>query len=149
MTSIKAENRELDALDINQPKESPPRARRPAARGYYLALTFCTLLSSQGADAQKLDPSGLRSWLEVQLYAGFQQLPIRGAGPAALSDRAAHGEPYTTSRGSCTDPPSGPRRACESAGQRPRKPSIPTVSPGRRPISRTASRTPGMNEARS
>src|SRR3954451_18293784 len=78
MTSIKAENRELDALDINQPKESPPRARRPAARGYYLALTFGTLLSSQGADAQKLDPSGPHSWLDVQLYAGFQLLPSGG-----------------------------------------------------------------------
>src|SRR3954454_677940 len=50
-----------DTLDINQPKESPPRARRPAARGYYLALTFGTLLSSQGADAHEPRPSGLRS----------------------------------------------------------------------------------------
>src|SRR4051794_39473095 len=107
MTSIKAENRELDALDINQPKESLPRARRPAARGYYLALTFGTLLSSQGADAQKLDPSGLRSWLGVQLYSGFQHHPHRGAGPAALSDRAAHGEPYTTSGGLCRGVPGG------------------------------------------
>src|SRR4051794_9367213 len=81
MTSIKAENRELDALDINQPKESPPRARRPAARGYYLALTFGTLLSSQGADAQQLDPLGLRHWLDVQLYAGFQMFPTRGFWP--------------------------------------------------------------------
>src|SRR4051794_31672179 len=90
MTSIKAENRELDALDINQPKESLPRARRPAARGYYLALTFGTLLSSQGADAQKLDPSGLRSWLGVQLYAGFQHHPHRGAGPGGpLGPRGA------------------------------------------------------------
>ena len=43
-----------------------------------MALTFGTLLSSQGADAQKLDPLGLRRWLEVQLYAGFQELPEGG-----------------------------------------------------------------------
>ena len=59
--------------------------------GYYLALTFGTLLSSQGADAQKLDPRGLRRWLEVQLYAGFQNLPAGGSGPAALPGRAAQG----------------------------------------------------------
>src|SRR4051812_38025246 len=76
MTLIKAENRELDALDINQPKESPPE--QSLARGYYLALTFGTLLSSQGADAQKLDPSGPHNWLDVQLYAGFQKPPTRG-----------------------------------------------------------------------
>ena len=49
-----------------------------------MALTFGTLLSSQGADAQKLDPLGLRRWLEVQLYAGFQEPPRGGSGPAAL-----------------------------------------------------------------
>jgi hypothetical protein len=36
-----------------------------------LALTFGTLLSSQGADAQQLDPLGLHPWRLVQLYAVF------------------------------------------------------------------------------
>src|SRR3712207_5846475 len=102
MNSIAAENRELDALDINQPKESPPRARRPAARGYCLALTFGTLLSSQRADAQKTHPHGLRPWPDVQHYAGFQRLPIRGAGPAALPGRAAQEEQYTPPEDPCT-----------------------------------------------
>src|SRR6476661_7243101 len=55
MILIKAENRELDALDINQPKESQPNSEEPGT-GYYLALTFGTLLSSQRADAQKIHP---------------------------------------------------------------------------------------------
>jgi hypothetical protein len=43
--------------------------KKPTKRGYYLALTFGTLLSSQGADAQRLDPLGLRLWRLVLLYA--------------------------------------------------------------------------------
>ena len=43
-----------------------------------MALTFGTLLSSQGADAQELHPRGLHPWLEVQLYAGFQKPTTRG-----------------------------------------------------------------------
>ena len=62
MNLIKAENRELDALDINQPKETHKGV-------HYMALTFGTLLSSQGADAQRLDPLGLRLWRLVPLYA--------------------------------------------------------------------------------
>ena len=47
-----------------------------------MALTFGTLLSSQIADAQQLDPSGPRHWLDVQHYAGFRcprqrQVPVR------------------------------------------------------------------------
>ncbi|MGY1849524.1 hypothetical protein, partial [Blastococcus sp. SYSU DS1021] len=61
-----------DTRDINQPKESQPQPHSGQGTGYYLALTFGTLLSSQGADAQELDPRGLRPWLDVQLYAGFQ-----------------------------------------------------------------------------
>ncbi|MGY1987473.1 hypothetical protein ACI792_14745, partial [Blastococcus sp. SYSU DS0669] len=59
------------AISINQ--RNPSHDHKNRGTGYYLALTFGTLLSSQGADAQKLDPSGLRPWLEVPLYAGFQQ----------------------------------------------------------------------------
>ncbi len=70
-----------------------------------MALTFGTLLSSQRADAQQLDPHGLRHWLDVQHYAGFQQLPTRGAGPATLPGRAAQREPYTTFRALCSGVP--------------------------------------------
>src|SRR3954471_12144662 len=54
MNSIPGREPRADTLGIHQPKETHKR-------GYYLALTFGTLLSSQGADAQKLQPSGLRS----------------------------------------------------------------------------------------
>src|SRR4051794_24201139 len=62
MTLIKAENRELTHSRYQSTKGIPTvKIRRPAARGYYLALTFGTLLSSQGADAHEPRPSGLRS----------------------------------------------------------------------------------------
>src|SRR3954454_6772654 len=54
MFEIQAENRDLTDRDIDQPKETHKR-------GCYLALTFGTLLSSQGADAQQLDPFGFSS----------------------------------------------------------------------------------------
>jgi hypothetical protein len=62
--------------------------------GYYLALTFGTLLSSQGADAHELNPSGLPSWLDITLCTGFQLPRNRGAGPATLPGRAAQRESY-------------------------------------------------------
>src|SRR4051794_23889898 len=95
MTSIKAENRELDALDINQPKESPPRARRPAARGYYLALTFGTLLSSQGADAQQSGPRGLSSLADCPTIHRTRMFPAPGSDPVPSRAGAVHGEQYT------------------------------------------------------
>jgi hypothetical protein len=156
MTLIAAENREL-ALSISINQRNPKPEPEGPGTGYYLALTFGTLLSSQRADAQKLDPHGNRPWLDVQHYAGFQQLPTRGAGPADLPARAAHGEQYTTLRGrargvpypvpGCPEPADSGEDGALS--QRPRKLSIPTVRPGREPISRTARSTPGMNDARS
>src|SRR3954453_13433096 len=63
------------AISINQ--RNPHRVPKNPARGYYLALTFGTLLSSQGADAHELDPSGLPSWLDVPL-APVSSNPLRG-----------------------------------------------------------------------
>ncbi|MGY2067150.1 hypothetical protein, partial [Blastococcus sp. SYSU DS0619] len=45
-----------DTRDINQPKESQPQPHSGQGTGYYLALTFGTLLSSQGADAHETRP---------------------------------------------------------------------------------------------
>ena len=53
-----------------------------------MALTFGTLLSSQRADAQKLDPSGLRLWQDVQHYAGFRSTRQR-RGPVRQTLRSA------------------------------------------------------------
>ncbi len=72
MTLTKAENRGYWLPAIKQPKEPnrhPPRRKSTGNRACYLALTFGTLLSSQGADAQEPHPHGLRSRLDVQLYA--------------------------------------------------------------------------------
>ena len=55
-----AENRELTlAESINQ--RNPHHIHRCSAGVCYLALTFGTLLSSQGADARRLDPFGFSS----------------------------------------------------------------------------------------
>src|SRR3954470_8036614 len=61
MILIAAENQELALLiSINQrnPSHDPQTGH---GTGYYLALTFGTLLSSQRADAHEPRPSGLRS----------------------------------------------------------------------------------------
>src|SRR3954471_6457005 len=80
MNSNQAENRELTlAISINP--------KKPTKRGCYLALTFGTLLSSQGTDAQQLDPLGLRHWrLSMVRRAvhrfhpgGFYRLALRPA----------------------------------------------------------------------
>src|SRR3954470_1520769 len=54
----------MNSIPGREPR--PDRSRyqstqRNPQRGCYLALTFGTLLSSQGADAQKLDPFGFSS----------------------------------------------------------------------------------------
>src|SRR5215211_1574780 len=61
MNSITGREPRADTRDINQPKESQTRTLKGPGTGYYLALTFGTLLSSQRADAQDLHPRGLRS----------------------------------------------------------------------------------------
>ena len=61
MILIAAENREL-ALSISINQRNPSHDPQPGrGTGYYLALTFGTLLSSQRADVQELRPRGLHS----------------------------------------------------------------------------------------
>src|SRR3712207_4831426 len=113
MNSIKAENREL-ALDVNQPKESPPKPHQGArARGYYLALTFGTLLSSQGADAHGPRPCGRGPRRTSRCYTAHQgvfhgppEAPRRGSRAA---QRRSYGGPRDVSNEYGGDPrhPSG------------------------------------------
>src|SRR6201747_2615585 len=99
MNSTHGRERRADTRGINQPKESPPRTHKePAARGKKLALTFGTLLSSQGADAHRTDPHGLRRRLVVLLYVATGWAPS-GAPPAGLSTRAAQRESYAGAAG--------------------------------------------------
>src|SRR4051812_18259845 len=96
MILIKAENRELTlSISINQ--RNPSRNHGPGT-GYYLALTFGTLLSSQGADAHKPRPSGLRSRrLSMLRLAEHRSLP-RGVRSAGLPARSAQRRHYTILR---------------------------------------------------
>src|SRR4051794_28923457 len=95
MFEIQAENRDLTDRDINQPKETHKR-------GCYLALTFGTLLSSQGADAQQLDPFGFSS------LATSHGAPLAGVNTCVGSPRpgrasaAQQERRYTTRRALCT-----------------------------------------------
>src|SRR4051812_48469346 len=138
----------MNSIPGREPR--PDRSRyqstqRNPQRGCYLALTFGTLLSSQGADAHQLDPHGLRRWrLVVQPYVATG-CSRRGIVRLASRPRAAHREPYTTPEGGAQ----GVRDPDPRPAQSPRRLSIPTVRPGWRAISRTASSTPGMKEARS
>src|SRR3954447_2210729 len=51
--------------------------KKPTKRGCYLALTFGTLLSSQGADAQRHRPLRASSLAEVLPYPASGQPPRR------------------------------------------------------------------------
>jgi hypothetical protein len=74
MNSIPGENRELDAL-VNQPKETHKGVT-------CLALTFGTLLSSQGADARDTWPAGPSIAAAVPRYAALCRRQAAGQGPA-------------------------------------------------------------------
>src|SRR3954466_1332826 len=70
MNSIPGREPRADTLDINQPKETHKR-------GCYLALTFGTLLSSQGADAQRNRPLRASSLADVLPYPASDEPPQR------------------------------------------------------------------------
>src|SRR3954452_362043 len=127
--STQAENRDLTiAESINPKKPTRKTPKGPPGREYYLALTFGTLLSSQGADAHQIHPSGLHRWRLVQPYAATGNSP-----------RGVSGWPLGPARRVDEDTPSPGSRARgfrtvqdrrERSAQRPRKDSIPTVRPG-------------------
>src|SRR3954447_5276339 len=76
--------------------------KKPTKRGCYLALTFGTLLSSQGADAQQLDPFGFSS------LATSHGAPLAGVNTCVGSPRprrasaAQQERRYTTRSALCT-----------------------------------------------
>src|SRR3954452_13907986 len=78
--------------------------KKPTKRGCYLALTFGTLLSSQGADALQLEPFGLSFEAVPAVYTGLRisqtagvRLAVDQAGGPVRS-RSVQEERYTTSR---------------------------------------------------
>src|SRR3954451_23687220 len=166
MILIKAENRELTlSISINQrnPSHEPEdprhgvllgtdfrhavefsrsgRARTPAFRPSFEAALDVTPCSVSVAT-----PGGSIGWPSGPLGAEKTlhhlarpcRRPSGVVGPPGVIATPARALPSG----------SGPGRTGVPA-QRPRNFSIPTVRPGCRPISRTASSTPGMKEARS
>src|ERR687894_1262786 len=83
MNSIPGENRELDAL-VNQPKETHKGVT-------CLALTFGTLLSSQGTDARDTRPAGPSIAAAVLRYAARCVRQVRVQDPRPTLGAAAPG----------------------------------------------------------
>src|SRR3954447_19593080 len=109
MNLIKAENRELTHSRYQSTKGIPTvKIRRPTARGYYLALTFGTLLSSQGADAQQSGPRGLSSLADCPTIHRTRMFPAPGADPVASPAGAVRGAQYMELSGPAGVPSAGP-----------------------------------------
>src|SRR3954470_1629316 len=88
MNSIPGREPRADTRDINQPKETHKR-------GCYLALTFGTLLSSQGADAHETRPIPWPSFEAASLrYATFRGSQVPGSVTSGMPSRAT--TPSTT-----------------------------------------------------
>src|SRR5919206_348890 len=83
-----------------------PNQRNPQ-RGCYLALTFGTLLSSQGADALVLQPFRPSFEAVSPLYTVLRSSPTSGVRPAVsqacgpVCSRSVQEEQYTTSGALC------------------------------------------------
>src|SRR3954467_11071583 len=112
MNLITAENREL-ALSMSINQRNPHEPDGPHMGVCYLALTFGTLLSSQGADAHVPRPISWPFFVAVistlhqvpqQSNAGFFRRFPRPCGPGR--SRLVHGELYTPSEGVCRGVPS-------------------------------------------
>src|SRR5687767_3719038 len=89
------------AESINQRNPTPNTRKRAPGTGYYLALTFGTLLSSQGADAQQLHPLGLHRQRLVHLTPCGATVGPGGLTGWASRPRAAHRRPYTNPAAPC------------------------------------------------
>src|SRR5918998_1000320 len=136
MNSNPGENRELDAL-VNQPKETHKGVT-------CLALTFGTLLSSQGTDAQRFDPLGLRLWRLVLLYAVFGVLHP-GVLSATLPGPSGAKRTIHDSRGRCA---SRWRASAVTRGPGPRPEPAGGGEDGRDPAAGASLRGPGSPRCR-
>src|SRR4051812_36209788 len=105
---------------INQ--RNPSRAEH--GTGYYLALTFGTLLSSQGADAHDFQPISWPCFATVcPLYTGLRSSRTSGVRPAV--SQALRPGPFSLGAGRTLH---GFRRAC--TGGSPGAPEAPEGSSG-------------------
>lgn len=136
MNSIPGENRELDAL-VNQPKETHKGVT-------CLALTFGTLLSSQGADALVLQPFGPSFEAICPLYTALRSGRTSGVRPAV--SQALRPGPFSLGAGRTVHHPwgplqGGPRRRLP-LGRCPLRRASVSVEPAVEPDSRTSKSTP-------
>src|SRR3954467_9696748 len=92
------ENRELTLSTSINPK-------KPTKRGCYLALTFGTLLSSQGADAHKTRPSRPSFAAAFPRYAVPCESQARGLCPRAPRLGRRHSVQPAVLRTHSRDPP--------------------------------------------
>src|SRR4051794_31734454 len=99
---------------INQ--RNPSRAEH--GTGYYLALTFGTLLSSQGADAHDFQPISWPCFAAVSpLYTGLRSSRTSGVRPAV--SQALRPGPFSLGAGRTLH---GFRRACTGGPRAPLRP---------------------------
>jgi hypothetical protein len=136
MNSIPGENRELDAL-VNQPKETHKGVT-------CLALTFGTLLSSQGADALVLQPFEPSFEAICPLYTELRNGRTSGVRPAV--SQALRPGPFSLGAGRTVHHlwgplQGGPRRRLP-LGRCPLRRASVSVEPAVEPDSRTSKSSP-------
>src|SRR4029453_19067305 len=100
-------------LDINQPKESQTRTRRPR-HGGLLGTDFRHAVEFSKSGRATTRPFRAPSLAGCPTLRRFPAAPHRGAGPADLPVRAAHGEQYTTISGRARGGPGPIRRLAVS-----------------------------------
>ena len=149
-----AENQELALLMSINPK-------KPTKRGYYLALTFGTLLSSQGADALVLQPFGPSLEAVSRLYTVLRSSRTSGVRPAVdqaggpARSRSVQREQYTTRRAPRRGSTEGSALPSRTPAQDLRRPPDSTTRPFSRgprgdvvhPVALPAPRTTGPGRA--
>src|SRR3954451_9087679 len=137
MFEIQAENRDLTDRDINQPKETHKK-------GLLLGTDFRHAVEfSRSGRTTTPAPAGF-------VVGGSPTLPrLRSAPPKGPPGRPPGPRGASRTIHDLGGPCTGVLRLPGEVAQSPRRLSIPTVRPGCPAISRTASRTPGMKEARS
>ena len=135
---------------INQRNPTQPFKERPGRGNCYLALTFGTLLSSQGADAQELEPLGFCPSRLFQRYTLLCSSPTPGGrtggptwSPSSVSLgawRTVHDFQGCTHGGPSRFPDTSARR-CRQAPGTPGRPGL------RPPREAGTARSPGGRRA--
>src|SRR5918994_3401702 len=125
-----------DTRDIHQPKETHKKG------AYLLGTDFRHAVEFSRSGRAETRPSRASSLAACPTVRRLRSPAPGGALRGPPGPRPAHGEPYTTLGDGAQVGGGRPASHGADRSQRPRKVSIPTVSPGRLLISRTARSTP-------